>query len=422
MKRIEFRELPEKIRLYLMISLVSGSWILLMGAGSNSLNVTILPSPSGTIAMGDTNAFLMASVSCAGTNVTTNGTTYSWTGTGVTNSSIQSITTPGITNISLTATHIYSVNNISYTNTGSKNISITIVGVSNIVGLTNVLAGSTTNYTANASGSGTFPNGWPKWETNRTAVAATTATIPVTFPTNPTTNFNVKATAGTSSTNLNVNVIKVTRITPANSPVTATVDGADGTAGTAGANEYTFSTNSSGIITLKLKAKVDGLSTMDVATQNAFRFDVEAVGDSTLAWEATNPNGQPTINGDFLEATVTFTGLPTSNSGFGLKTAKVKFYSEEVPTEFEVFFAKEENNHPGTGNGSTSNWYYYWASNAVSGYDLASSTYSYAIGTAGEYAQYNSNPSNPQYTIHGPASAGHENYSDGGIDRGSERY
>ncbi|MDL5052594.1 hypothetical protein QQ056_03330, partial [Oscillatoria laete-virens NRMC-F 0139] len=43
--------------------------------------------------------------SVPGTNVTTNSTTYSWTGGGITNTSIQSITNLGETNISLTATH-----------------------------------------------------------------------------------------------------------------------------------------------------------------------------------------------------------------------------------------------------------------------------------------------------------------------------
>jgi hypothetical protein len=86
--------------------------------------------------------------------------------------------------------------------------------------------------------------------------------------------------------------------------------------------------------------------------------------------------GQPTINGEFLEAKVTFTGLPEHNTDFGLKAAKLKKAGSTVATaKFEVFFPKNGKNHPGGQTGSE-NWFHYWREGGVCGIPLNTSTFS----------------------------------------------
>ena len=87
-------------------------------------------------------------------------------------------------------------------------------------------------------------------------------------------------------------------------------------------------------------------------------FTVEGVGSSTMAWNAANPNGKPTVGGDNLLATVTFTGLPANNSAFGTKKAAVYFDGIKLDeNDYEVFFPRNAANNPG---GTAPNWFYYW--------------------------------------------------------------
>lgn len=205
-------------------------------------------------------------------------------------------------------------------------------------------------------------------------------------------------------------VLKIDLVTPAGDPVAAPDDSGDGQ------NEFTYSTASPGVLTMNLKAHVTP-SGVAAQIKDQCYFTVDGIGASTMAWDAANPGGKPTASGDDLLATVTFTGLPVNNTDFGAKKAAVYFDScKQDEKDYEVYFPKQERNHPGTGSGTTPNWYYYWAGAAVPGYDLTSGTYSYADGGAGDYAQYNGNPNNPHYTIHGPASAGHEQYNSAGLN------
>jgi len=156
-------------------------------------------------------------------------------------------------------------------------------------------------------------------------------------------------------------ITSVAFITPAGDPVQFPVDGGDGSGNVPdGANEFTFSSAANGVLTLKLKAKMPGASTFS-NIQNRFKFEVDAIGSSTMAWNAANPGGKPTISGDFLTATITFTGLPQSNLDFGKKKARMLFDGSKLAEkEFEVFFPKTATNHPGGQSGSP-NWYHYWA-------------------------------------------------------------
>ncbi len=199
-------------------------------------------------------------------------------------------------------------------------------------------------------------------------------------------------------------VTLVELITPNEDPVAAPKDSGDG------ANEFTYSAAAPGVLTLSLKGKVEGISKFGTV-KDKFKFEVGAIAGSTEAWP-TGAAGKPTISGDTLTATVTFTTLPVANSEFGKKVAKLLYNGASADeNDYEVFFPKADTNHPGAGTGTTPNWYFYWAGTAVPGYDITSGLYSYAVGTATDYAEYNGNPGAPHYTIRGPASAGQETYN-----------
>lgn len=157
-----------------------------------------------------------------------------------------------------------------------------------------------------------------------------------------------------------VAVIKVEMITPAGDPTNAPVNSGDGQ------NEFTFSTNSLGVLEVNLKAKVlpSGMATQ-VASR--CRFYVDTIGDSTLAWDSVNPNGVPIASNDFLLAKSTFTGLPSDNTAFGSKKATVCFdATKQDEKPYEVFFAKWAKNHGG-GSATDPNWFFYWQNGGVCG-------------------------------------------------------
>jgi hypothetical protein len=117
------------------------------------------------------------------------------------------------------------------------------------------------------------------------------------------------------------------------------------------------------VLTLQLKAKVPGISGAGQATQDGFKFEVDSIGNSTMGW-AGNNGGKVTVNGDVITATATFTGLPTNNTDFGKKKARLLYNgSKAAENEFEVFFPKVAQNHPENGPYTGSrppNWFFYW--------------------------------------------------------------
>ncbi|GAA5129108.1 hypothetical protein GCM10023212_36650 [Luteolibacter yonseiensis] len=207
-------------------------------------------------------------------------------------------------------------------------------------------------------------------------------------------------------------------ITPKESPVTKPDDSGDGQ------NEFTYSTANTGVLEIELKIRVKPDGTAGLTGHDGVKFSdrciykLPAISGSTFEWDPLNTDGKSSVSGEHLIAKAKYTALPTDNTGFGLKQAEFECDGHADTLEkgdFEVFFPKEATNHPGVGAGVTPNWYFYWAGTAVPGYDLTSGTYSYAPGGADQYAEYNSNPSAPHYTIHGPASAGHEVYNAAGL-------
>ena len=148
-------------------------------------------------------------------------------------------------------------------------------------------------------------------------------------------------------------VLKVDLVTPAGDPVNSPVDSGDGQ------NEFTFSTNSPGVLTMNLKAQVTPSGVASLITDKV-HFTVDSISGSTMAWDAANPGGKPTASGDYLVATATFTGLPIDNTSFGSKLAAVYCDSSKQDEEpYEVFYPRDTANHPGGQSGSP-NWFHYW--------------------------------------------------------------
>ena len=144
-------------------------------------------------------------------------------------------------------------------------------------------------------------------------------------------------------------------ITPSGDPINAPVDAA-----TDGQNEVTFNNSNPGVLAVHLKAKVLAAGTA-AALASRCRFTIDTIGTSTMAWGPSNPGGQPTnTSGDYLEADVTFTGLPANNSDFGRKKVTITVDGGVRDQKaMEVFYPKNGTNHP-AGQIGAPNWYHYW--------------------------------------------------------------
>lgn len=150
-----------------------------------------------------------------------------------------------------------------------------------------------------------------------------------------------------------VRIFEIELVTPGGDPVSAPSDSGDGQ------NEFTYSSDSPGVLTMNLKAKVTP-SAAAAEVAESCKFRVDSIGISVREWASANPSGQAVASGDSLVATITFTGLPKANSDFGKKVASITFNG--IPCDekdYEVFFPKEAKNHP-IGQPDSPNWFYYW--------------------------------------------------------------
>ena len=168
------------------------------------------------------------------------------------------------------------------------------------------------------------------------------------------------------NTQTTATVAKALFITPAGDPVSSPVDGGtfnDPNNIPDGANEFTFSADTPGVLKLKFKVRKPDLVDQSATDQAKYTFDVDAIGGSVLTWPDANTGGKAKVDGEFLTATATFTGLPQNNTDFGTKTVRLKYDGNEVvETKFEVFYAATAKNHPG-GDPSQPNWFNYYKQN-----------------------------------------------------------
>lgn len=167
-------------------------------------------------------------------------------------------------------------------------------------------------------------------------------------------------------------------ITPKESPVTMPNYGLP--AGTPGQNEFTYDTASPGVLTIGLEMLVKPTGTAQSVNYDGTKFSdrcffslPDPIVGSTFAWDNAHPGGKSSPSGEMVVALSTYTNLPALNSEFGLKVAEMTcdgmIPSEIDPLgapgqeefgEFEVFFMRDEKNHPGLGSGTTPNWFFYW--------------------------------------------------------------
>jgi hypothetical protein len=163
-------------------------------------------------------------------------------------------------------------------------------------------------------------------------------------------------------------------VTPKESPETMPND----TAGD-GQNEFTYSAAAPGVLTIDTKILVKPTGTAGLTGHDGVKFSdrciytLPTIAGSTFTWDAANPGGKSTASGEHVIAKATYTTLPALNSEFGLKEAEFKCDSDTsvLPkAEFEVFFMKDEENHPELGpypSGRPPNWFYYWKEGGVCG-------------------------------------------------------
>jgi hypothetical protein len=167
---------------------------------------------------------------------------------------------------------------------------------------------------------------------------------------------------------------RVEFVTPGVDPVNSP----NSTSGNNAQNEYTYSNATPGLLKVTLRARVIPAGKVNEAKPHV-KFTVGAIADSPLTWDGAGDGSATTVKGDLLETVATYTGLPKTNAAFGAKDAKLFRLGKEIGTRtFEVFFPRDQKNHPNPGQGTTPNWFFYWG--PLSG--VANLTYAGASGSS----------------------------------------
>lgn len=155
--------------------------------------------------------------------------------------------------------------------------------------------------------------------------------------------------AGCNSPNANMVTVEITK--PTGDPTT--------TAGANSDNERTYSSASTPTVTVVCTAK-----DIPQEDEDYLRWTIEDVGSIKAKWNPHVAGDEYTGKGE--SATATYTGLPSNYDDFGKKkitltlNGGVSAADCKDETYVEIFFPRDEKNHPGTGSGTTPNWFYYW--------------------------------------------------------------
>jgi hypothetical protein len=126
-------------------------------------------------------------------------------------------------------------------------------------------------------------------------------------------------------------------------------------------NEFTFSGVTPGVLSISCRAVITPNDPDAIACANDhLRWTIDAVGTSPLTWSVPDPANIQ--HGKGRDTTATFTGLPPQNNDFGTKTVTLLLDTGAVlgTTTIEVFWPKNDTNHPNPGQGVTPNWFFYW--------------------------------------------------------------
>jgi len=151
-------------------------------------------------------------------------------------------------------------------------------------------------------------------------------------------------------------------------------------AGASATNEFVYGWNGNLEVDVRVKVEPDDEVVREFFTDK-LRYEIDAIADShqegtdvELTWEnewdSNATMGKGVYVAGLWESLVIFTGLPPENDDFGLKTVTVQVRHGadvlwEGETEVEVFFPRDEANHPGDDESApdanrSPNWFYYW--------------------------------------------------------------
>ena len=117
-------------------------------------------------------------------------------------------------------------------------------------------------------------------------------------------------------------------------------------------HQFSFNSASPGVCSIPETGYLTGTTNTDISTL-----------DDGLKWTLSDHPSEPTGP----QVTFTYTGLPSSNSGFGEKTLTLEYSNTGIKDTktIEIFFEPTATNHPGAGSGTTPNWFYYWQNAGV---------------------------------------------------------
>ncbi len=143
-------------------------------------------------------------------------------------------------------------------------------------------------------------------------------------------------------------------------------------------DKLTFNSANPGVLSIYCDAKIISGIACD---KSKISFDCDSIGNSTKTISAVN------LSGGHYTCTITFTNLPSNNSGFGSKTVRVKCGGAvEDSKNIKVFYPGKATNHPG---GQTPNWFYYYKQNAGGGlYKYTSAGRSISVSGGGDSTIY----------------------------------
>jgi hypothetical protein len=116
-----------------------------------------------------------------------------------------------------------------------------------------------------------------------------------------------------------------------------------------GENEFTFSTDDTGVCLIRCSALVTPVPTDAWANENVVWSISPEVPGSTLEWGRKNEVGTvvygPEMNKG-LEVWIRFTNLPALNSSFGKKTITLTVGKTTKTNDIEIFFPRDAKNSP----------------------------------------------------------------------------
>lgn len=117
-------------------------------------------------------------------------------------------------------------------------------------------------------------------------------------------------------------------------------------------HQFSFNSASPGVCSIPETGYLTGTTNTDIPAL-----------DADLKWTLSDHPSEPTGP----QVTFTYTGLPSSNSGFGEKTLTLEYSNTGIKDTktIEIFFEPTATNHPGAGSGTTPNWFYYWQNTGV---------------------------------------------------------